>query len=235
MKFDQAIRYWEKELKVYVIENFEINILDLQIAFQQNILEKFLPVWQESYRFDQNRIRKIPINRSRDFTFGGWSLLSENGDYTDGWIPDGTWKNLTISKINDQLHNKKTQCCFGIFDDIVNKLIEMKLNPCRMRITISKSNHDIAWHSDTLDDSLFIRLHIPIITNSTVRLVSENKKWHLPSNGKAIIFNANKKHKVENFGDNRFHIMATVSIPNDSQLEVSELWPLEEGVFYDKV
>lgn len=227
--YDSKNNLFNNELEVYMLNNFQIDYKQLEHAFLTQILAKHMPVWQETYRFDRNKVRKLQIKDSKKFTFGGWSLLGIDENYDSGWTPDGEWLSFSMPKIDDTLYTKKTNLCIGIFSDIVDQLRSMNLNPCRMRITISKPNCDIAWHSDTIKNTEIFRLHIPIITNSSVRLCSATKKWHLPATGNAFIFNAHKLHKVENTLSNRFHIMTTINLNSKIYKNLIKLNPIEEG------
>lgn len=228
MKNYSLTNKFNNELKVYKLDNFYVNPITLEKEFRESILNKYLPVWQETYRNDRNTVRKLSIENSRNFTFGGWTLLGESDNYDTGWTPDGEWLSFKMPKIDDFKYNLKTNLCSGIFSEIVNNLNYLNLNPCRMRITISKPNCDIAWHRDTNFGKEIFRLHIPIITNNTAKLCSINKKWHMPADGSAYIFNAHELHKVENKLSLRFHIMATVILPNEIYKNLKEVIADEE-------
>ena len=150
--------------------------------------------------------------------FGGWSVLSSNGDYKDGWhlghklyqTPGMTREELlkaakAAGLSSTMLFNRPTEIHTGPMADLVRQISEKGLNPRRARIIILKAGKASSWHRDGADDAYAVRLPVPIITNSGCLFEIETKDGiiseHLPADGSAYLIKVNRVHRVINHGD----------------------------------
>lgn len=235
--YNDILDQWSKELSVYKVKNVKIDIERLKNEFETNILKNHDPAWQETYSLKKDIIRTAEIEKSKDYTFGGWSLMANGNSYKDGWKPDGYLPayNLNLPTVNADDFHVKTDLCTGIFDEIADLLELLDFRPRRMRISISKPYNHIKWHLDSEDTSkLITRLHIPIITNDSVSFYTENERYHFPADGSLYIINTNHLHKVENFKNVRFHILTDVTISRKNAFLLEKFMPVEVDNFYKK-
>lgn len=91
----------------------------------------------------------------------------------------------------------------------------------RVRLAYLKDHFDIKPHVD-YDPSYVVRYHIPLITNSEVKMFMERNnnvaEMHLPADGKVYFFNSGLKHWVENNGnEGRVHLI--VDVHGQSELD----------------
>jgi hypothetical protein len=84
----------------------------------------------------------------------------------------------------------------------------------RVRLACLKAHSEIRAHVD-YDPSYICRFHIPLITNSNVKMYLERHKeiaeYHMPSDGRIYFFNSGLKHWVRNLSDHdRLHLIVDV-------------------------
>jgi hypothetical protein len=157
-------------------------------------------------------------------TFGGWSLLSSNGSYKDGWHKGNKLINTAtdtedyvkkLESIGAKLTSEyihPTEICHGYMLEVVNKLREKGLNPRRMRIIRLVAHGSCLWHSDVPEHKYVVRLHIPIETNGGCFFETRTEKAFLPADGSSYFIFVNREHRVVNDGDTpRYHIVADVT------------------------
>jgi len=107
--------------------------------------------------------------------YGGWSVLSHSGLYTDGWgqghvafRPDGSLDRaqlLTIrGGIYEQMHTTPTEICTGPIAAVIDRVRALGFQPYRARVALLKAGASTSRHRDDVDGAYRIRLHIPNAT-----------------------------------------------------------------------
>lgn len=156
--------------------------------------------------------------------YGGWSITSSNGDPRDGWAsvkgwtPNGFDFNLAVKNgfVPRWYHTKRTFLCNGYFNEVLDKLEELKLYPHSARIWyVPPGGHHIGPHTDGADNSYHVRLHIPITSNNGC--VHEwyanphDVSIHMPADGSCFLFRNNIFHDTYNHGTtDRYHLIVEV-------------------------
>jgi hypothetical protein len=159
-------------------------------------------------------------------TFGGWSIQSASGDYTDGWqkgykcyTPDPLTGNMKfdaekaarigLKPTSDYI--KPTQINFGYVTEVIEQIEALGLKPRRARFSLLKGYGKSRLHRDAPDDVYSVRLHIPIITNETCTFESNGEAAHLAADGSVYILYVNRLHQIFNRRpEDRVHMMADV-------------------------
>lgn len=172
----------------------------------QTVIEKYPPVQQTA-------------------AFGGWSVLSSDGDYTDGWHQGHRlWKEENMqsrehfAKVLKESGIKlnttfilPTQICTAYLKEVMEKIIQLQLQPCRARIIRLTAGGASTWHRDAPDEAYCVRLHIPIVTNEHCLFKIENDSAHLPADGSAYFLKVNRMHQVVNDGaTDRYHLVMDI-------------------------
>jgi hypothetical protein len=148
--------------------------------------------------------------------FGGWSILSSNGSYTDGWAQGqknfyNPEKPQVVENIPTQAFFKPTEICTGYILSIMKKVADLGLNPRRARISMLKAGGVSARHRDAADKDYAVRLHIPVITNPDSVFSTDEGEAHFPADGSGYIVRVNRPHQVFNRGqEDRIHIFMDI-------------------------
>lgn len=159
-----------------------------------------------------------------DKSFGGWSVLSSDGKYTDGWQPG---HRCFIEKDGKQVidlrqaakmgikspseYIKPTEICTGYLNEVIEKIKSLGLEPTRARISFLNPNSETEWHRDAPDNMYNVRLHIPLITNAKCSFETDEGGAHLPADGSGYFLRVNRMHKACNKGENiRYHLIMNV-------------------------
>lgn len=166
-----------------------------------------------------------PIKQSS--SFGGWSVLSADGTYKDGWhmghvlidkdaaseaIYDGLAK-MGARPTSEYVY--PTEICHGYMAEVIESIRSLNLNPRRARIIRLTAGLASSWHRDWPEHSRFVRLHVPIITNTGCFFEVEGDREHLPATGQAYLLRVNRLHRVVNQGhDDRYHLVMDVDDEN---------------------
>jgi hypothetical protein len=171
-------------------------------------------------------------------SFGGWAVLSSNGEYKDGWLMGHKVIASEMSKeaLNENLkkvgfteienYKHPTEICHGYLQEVAEFLLSSGLNPRRMRVIRLTKGMSSSWHRDGPDNRYFVRLHVPIITNDGCIFETEEGASHLPADGSSYFLKVNRMHRVSNRGDtDRFHLVMDVW----DTAEVSEHHRLTSG------
>lgn len=162
-----------------------------------------------------------PVRQSP--SFGGWSVLSANGSYRDGWQQGHKvlTAETTLEQARENLsgvglkrpHEYKvpTEICHGYLLDLISELEQAGLYPRRARIIRLTPGMGSSWHRDCPDHHDAVRLHIPIITNEGCFFETETGRAHLPADGNAYFLRVNRMHRVMNNGtEYRYHFVADI-------------------------
>ncbi|MBN8540660.1 MAG: aspartyl/asparaginyl beta-hydroxylase domain-containing protein [Deltaproteobacteria bacterium] len=181
-------------------------------------------------RFDIQKLREhlekhiLPLESvQQSSSFGGWSVLSSNGSYKDGWLMGHKVIASEMSKeaLNENLKNEgfleienykhPTEICHGYLKEVADFLLSSGLNPRRLRMIRLTKGLRSSWHRDGPDNRYFVRLHVPIITNEGCIFETEEGSVHLPADGASYFLKVNRMHRVSNSGDaDRFHLVMDV-------------------------
>jgi len=109
---------------------------------------------------------------------------------------------LEFSRLNSFLENTYLGEVYG--------LVKTRFKIGRCRIIGLKKKTCLSWHKD-----LEKRLHIPILTNPSCKIVIEDHCFHLPADGNMYLVNTrNRNHTVFNgWSQDRLHLVFT--LPGD--------------------
>lgn len=162
-----------------------------------------------------------PIYQSK--AFGGWSVLSSNGSYQDGWhmghqlyVPglnqEDVLKNLKASGMKPgSEYVLPTEICQGPMLEVIDKIRSFGLDPRRARVIQLTPGLSSSWHRDAPDHLYAVRLHIPIFTNEGCFFETETERAHLPADGHGYFLYVNRVHRVVNHGTTyRYHLVVDV-------------------------
>jgi hypothetical protein len=154
--------------------------------------------------------------------YGGWSILSSDGEYTDGWgsrHPDFDLDHpSSIDLVQQQLkdrnlksikaYSRPTVLYNNYIKQIFEQIIELGFYPRRARLICLKADSSTTWHRDAPDWLYYTRMHIPIVTNSNVYFECEDGREHMPSDGSGYLIKVNRLHKFVNQSNfDRMHIV----------------------------
>ncbi len=163
-----------------------------------------------------------PVHQSA--AFGGWSVLSSNSSYKDGWhsghlgLQKEQSKEEILSSIKSAGGKRSTEYCYpteichGYLEEVINRIKEMGFEPRRARIIKLAAGLSSVWHRDAPDNIPCVRLHVPIFTNPGCFFEIENGKDHMTADGSSFLVRVNRMHRVYNEGtEDRFHLIMDVN------------------------
>lgn len=168
-----------------------------------------------NFNFDIQKLRihledivfKKEITRQSS-AFGGWSVLSSNGDYKDGWQKAHLSNQPSVKFYQ---YKMETEICTGYLLDIIKKIRSLDLDPSRARLIKLSAGMSSVWHTDASPETYAVRLHIPIITNEGCYFETRNEREHLPADGSGYFIAVNREHRVINEGSiDRIHLVMNV-------------------------
>ena len=155
--------------------------------------------------------------------FGGWSVLSSNRNYRDGWhrghvLIKRDTRIEDLTKNLEQLGAKPcseyiypTEICSGYLLEVIDSIKARGFSPRRARIIKLCARSSSAWHRDAPDGFPLVRLHVPIITNPECFFEIEGDRCHLAADGSSYLIRVNRVHRVVNGGDSdRYHLVMDV-------------------------
>lgn len=156
--------------------------------------------------------------------FGGWSLLSYNGDWKNGFefyqgadkeateilFPKGQDNSKTLKFLgvaHSIEYNKPTQAYVGEIKRVLDKIADMGLTPRRARVTCLKAGCKSLVHTDGEPTEYIARIHIPLFTNPKCVFLCEGQSLHMEA-GKAYMVWVNTWHQIRNdSNEDRYHII----------------------------
>lgn len=188
-----------------------------------------------NFQFDVERLRAHLVETVLPFApqmvgkyFGGWSVLSSNGSYLDGWasgdkafqadfMPGATltekFAALGVKKNASYVH--PTEICVGYLNDVIQTIKNAGFEPMRARLSLLKPHGQSTLHRDAEDSEYAVRLHVPILTSEKCLFKCEEGSAHLRANGRAYLLRVNRMHQVVNEGDHdRIHLIMSVRDTN---------------------
>ena len=156
--------------------------------------------------------------------FDGWSVLSSNGSYLDGWeygslcvrevdgrqfIDYEAAEKMGVKDVN--AYRVPTEICTGYLASLIRFFVSNGLNIRRARIAKLAPGTASQFHRDAPDSQYAVRLHIPIITNDGCLFECDEGAAHLPADGSVFLLRVNRLHRVVNTGETaRYHFIADV-------------------------
>lgn len=182
------------------------------------------------FGFDIAKLRQHLTHVKENFSpsmptpeFGGWSVLSRNGEVSDGWVPghsafvkspngEFSFDALKANELNVDSaisnFNVQTPICTGYLKLVIEHIETFGLNPRRARICVIQPGESTVFHVDGSTDAYCIRLHIPIVTNENCRFEYEDRGFHMPADGNGYIVRVTRLHRAYNFGtEPRYHLL----------------------------
>lgn len=159
--------------------------------------------------------------------FGGWSILSRNADWRDGWEVIQTHAGNTLESFfptqemitkaykyfniaHSLEYDKPTQAYVRYIREVIEQLKDMGLTPRRVRVTCLKAHSKSLVHKDAETTEYMARLHLPLWSNDKCVFVCEGKHLHMKPGGAYIIW-ANQWHQIRNDSDeDRYHILMDI-------------------------
>lgn len=123
-----------------------------------------------------------------------------------------------LPEADELMYGIRNQHVTGELEKVLN-LFSSKIT--RVRLACLKANFHIKPHVD-YDPSYITRYHIPIITNSDVKMYIERNssavEYHMPADGRIYFFNSGLKHWVNNNSNHdRLHLI--VDVHGQSELD----------------
>lgn len=155
-------------------------------------------------------------------SFGGWSVLSSDGTYQDGWQPGHLLLAPNIMEkekivIQSTIPRKfsdftlETEICTGYLLKVIDRVRSLHFKPYRARIICLSPGGESVWHRDARDDQYAVRLHIPILTNEGCFFETLGDRAHLPADGSAYALFVNREHRIVNHGKTpRYHLVMNI-------------------------
>lgn len=156
--------------------------------------------------------------------FGGWSLLSRNGDWQDGFeffqsqegtamevyfpTDDNNYKSLKFFNIGMSMeYDQPTQGYQGEIARVLDQIRDAGFYPRRARVTCLQAGCKSLVHTDGWENEYIARIHIPIITNPACVFKADGQDLYMEP-GKAYMVWVNIWHQIRNDSDqNRYHII----------------------------
>lgn len=174
--------------------------------------------------FCANELASLPPQMATEH-FGGWSALSSNGSYKDGFtsstfVYDESIKNMEQVKARiaeggvrtGLTYNLPTEIHKGYIAELLKQFEELGFYPRRARLMLLKAGGKCGMHMDNPTWLYGVRLHIPVFTNPQCFFETEDEgSAHLPSDGSVYLLKVNRMHRVTNLGPtDRIHFVASV-------------------------
>ncbi len=181
------------------------------------------------FKFDIVQLQNTVVDIERKFqpanqndNFNGWSVLSSNGSYLDGWqkahylldpkINPSEKNNMREALVkNFSEYTIETEICKDYLAEVIKQVRHLNLNPYRARIICLNAGAESVWHVDEKADNYCVRLHIPIKTNVGCVFETESQSDHMAADGSGYFVYVNRLHRVVNRGtDKRYHLVMNV-------------------------
>jgi hypothetical protein len=188
----------------------------------ENLTSLFSVNWEAITEYINTELIKYPKAGSGDFK--GWSVQSNTGQYTDGWVNGSSY--MLIGTNGEIKFNEKAATAAGYYpskfhteftnianDDLkscINQLDDLGLVPCRARLTQLPPGGESNWHTDGGPTDKIIRMHFVFDTNPDCFFIHKFGKFHMEKNNVYLI-NINYHHMIVNLGNTpRTHMIVDV-------------------------
>lgn len=196
------------------------------------------------FRFDLNllvehfRTQVLPLPPVTTKSICGWSVLSSDGHYTDGWHSASSVMNQSMSAEeltknivalggkSTSAYVKPTEICTGYLAEVIKTFQIKGFQPTRARISRLQPQQTTTWHKDAPENLYCARIHVPLVTNKDCFFETEIERDHLSADGSAYILFVNRLHRAVNFGDaDRYHlIMDATDSQSQTQFHNIDFW-----------
>jgi len=163
--------------------------------------------WESLMAHVQELELKLPKAGSND-KWNGWSILSETGKYTNGWLSATNLEE--IRQYNVSKHTNPTEIITPTLSQLISDLQELGLTPVGMRYWQLLPASKGKWHCDNVEHSP-LRIHFVVKTNPGCFFITEHERTHLKEHH-AYLINVDDYHIVENNSthETRTHLTANV-------------------------
>lgn len=156
--------------------------------------------------------------------FGGWSLLSRNGDWRDGFeffqsqegtamevyfpTDDNNYKSLKFFNIGMSTeYDRPTKGYQGEIASVLDQIRDAGFYPRRARVTCLQAGSKSLVHTDGWENEYIARIHVPIISNPECVFKCDGTDLYMEP-GKVYMVWVNRWHQIRNDSDqDRFHII----------------------------
>jgi len=191
--------------------NIDVNLNSLRQSVEQYVFPLGDPIFQgDEYGYDN---------------FGGWSLLSRNGDWREGWevsafhghpaeqlLTVNGQPNYPVHKFLNLSHSFEhvtpTRACQGYLHEVLDKITDLGFYPRRARVSLLRPGGATVLHSDALPSVYMARIHIPLWTDINCIHHCDGIDLHMPADGSVYMLWVNRAHQVHNRSQhNRYHII----------------------------
>jgi hypothetical protein len=196
----------------------ELRIYGSKMIIVEDLTQHFkLVAWNKLRQQIREIEKKFPKTVPRDTGgvdvgiqlagWGGWSLTSSDGNYTDGWhqgqrslvkTEEGTVKKM-FPFANSRNFTKYTEIATPHLKFCVERARALGFLPTRARIVQMMPGDETDWHIDNVPESKATRLHFVIETNPGVVMITADGTHHLEQDH-VYMFNINDYHQVKNMG-----------------------------------
>lgn len=166
--------------------------------------------------------KTVPVVKNPEY--GGWTLLSDSGDYRDGWQQGGAY--VAGGRRFEKLAAHDTQTVgtqlfqYPEAQKALNTFFSLGLKPIRTRIAEIESGGRLNWHIDYPDPVFNVRwrAHLVVITNESARFKwrrtpeSEVRELALPDDCHLYLVRVDVEHCVESKAGVRVHLISDFEI-----------------------
>lgn len=187
----------------------------------EDITDLFTIKWDELRQ--HLRVLEATMPRAGGKYFGGWSVLSSDETYQDGWTDWSIFyeKNGDALKFNEVEARKNgytpptdavkfTNAASPEIINLIEQIRELGLSPHRARITQLSPAITGTRHTDGVKHKLALRLHVVIETNPDAAFITDDEVKHLEQD-RVYLINVNEYHLIRNLGsDIRTHLIMDV-------------------------
>lgn len=167
-------------------------------------------------------VRELPARHGPPLmqgpSWGGWSLLSYDGDVRDGWhqghtaIAGGVVDPAKARAFRRSRHYRRpTPACSGALAQVHERLRGLGLCPRRGRVALLLAGGETQWHHDAPAGRYAVRCHVPVFSNPGALFRVEGDEAHLPADGSAYLLRVDRAHQAVNRGaEERVHLVFDV-------------------------
>lgn len=165
--------------------------------------------------------------------YGGWTLLSDTGDYRDGWQQGKAYE--AGGQRFEKLRAHDTQTALTELSqypearNMLSTFSSLGLKPIRTRMAEIESGGKLNWHIDPPNPAFNVRwrAHLVVVTNESAKFKwrhgpeAEVREFSLPADGHLYLVRIDLEHCVESKEGVRVHIISDFDIlDGDTPVEV---------------
>lgn len=167
------------------------------------------------------------IPEADNHEYGGWTLLSDSGDYRDGWQQGKAYE--AQGRHFEKLGAHDTQTALtelSQYPEAQKALYNFSLlglKPIRTRMAEIESGGKLNWHIDPPHPAFKVRwrAHLVVVTNESAKFKwratpeAEVREFSLPADGHLYLVRIDVQHCVESKEGVRVHIISDFDILNE--------------------